>query len=97
MPEVIGLCKSNDEEKMIIIDLDGDDIRMDNVCLKKLGEENYKTFMDHFNFLVGKKISYYYDNKGVRVRVLKEDDIIVYQQPDNIPRTLKSIKENSTK
>lgn len=83
MTEVIGKCLSVDAEKMIILDDDNDEIEMSN----KGATESLLTY---FRAFIGKRISYYYDHKGISVRPLNADDLIVYDS-NGLRRTLSSI------
>lgn len=91
MTEVIGKCISNTLEKMIILDLDDDEIEMYH-----LGDMHNEKIQNYFNSLVGSNISFFYNEKGIKVRKLDENEEIIYEigRQGLTRRTMKSLMYN---
>jgi len=84
MTEIIGKCISVDEKAMWILDEDEDKIEMVLSGVPKKG-------IDHLKSLIGKHISFYYDNKGMKIRALPADQKYVRQFPEGVLRTPETI------
>lgn len=85
MTEIIGFCKSFDNETKVLIieDDEGDDIEVDlnkgDLMFAKL-----RTF-------IGQRTSFYYDRQDIRIRVIPIDEIIATTYPNGERRTISSL------
>ena len=86
MTEIIGKCLSVDDTSMIILDDDNDEIEM----LHKHEFPQKTKILEHFRTLIGYRISYYYDGKGIQVKKINEDEQMVREFPSGNVRTLSS-------
>lgn len=71
--EVIGVCKSIDKEKMIINDLDQDDIEMDFTWMG----DTARMILEKKDLLLNKKISFAYTLNEVVVFIHSPTELIV--------------------
>ena len=70
MPEAVGTCKSITRDLMIIVDKDGDDIRMAQFFTTTTDEDLQKMKERWLN----RQISFYHDHNGAIIRLLDPNE-----------------------
>ncbi len=90
MEEVFGICKSIDDEKMIIVDHKGDDIEMIH---SPVFGENREKILAAFKVLVGQRITYTYGPNKLFVKRIPDEEagMIVTEFPSGKKRTFTSL------
>lgn len=84
MPEIFGVMKSCNDDKMIIVDEDHDEITISNLHVPKEAIQKFKTLTERL-------ISYYYDDVGIICFELNDDDLAMSMMPDGERRTIRSL------
>ncbi len=80
MTEIIGICKSVDNINMIIVDDDNDEIEisLEGLHIGDTNDRLGKQVISYYQSLIGKRISFFYDRKGILIRELNNEQMYVY-------------------